>query len=89
MVAEEFPKKDLLTATTLLVPGYVESDEVEQIARFIASVNPDIPYSLLAFHPDFQMRDLPVTTRKSAEKCYTVAKQYMKRVHIGNQHLLW
>lgn len=89
MIAEEYEKKELLTATTLLVPGYVDSIEVEKIAEFISSMNSDIPYSLLAFHPDFKMIDMPITTRKYAEECYKVAQKYLKRVHLGNQHLLW
>jgi pyruvate formate lyase activating enzyme len=34
----------VLTATTLLVPWYVDEVEVEEIAEFIAGLNPDIPY---------------------------------------------
>jgi pyruvate formate lyase activating enzyme len=89
MINEEFKKKDLLTATTLLVPGYIDEEEVEKIARFISSVDRDIPYSLLAFHPDFKMMDMPVTTRRLAEGCYRVARKYLNRVNIGNKHLLW
>lgn len=89
MIAEEFEKKDLLTATTLLVPGYIDKKEVEKIAKFISSLNPDIPYSLLAFHPDFKMMDMPVTTRKLAEECYEVAKKCLNRVNMGNEYLLW
>jgi pyruvate formate lyase activating enzyme len=89
MVAEEFDKDDLLTATTLLIPGYIDKEEVKNIAKFISSLNPNIPYSLLAFHPDFKMLDMPFTSRKLAEECYTVAKRYLKRVHIGNKHLLF
>lgn len=89
MIAEEFEKKDFLTATTLLVPGYIDKEEVEKIAKFISSLNPNIPYSLLAFHPDFKMIDMPITTKKLAEECYGVAKKYLKRVNIGNKHLLW
>ncbi len=39
-----------LIASTLLIPGYVGVEEVERIACFIAGLDPDIPYSLLAFH---------------------------------------
>jgi len=88
MVAQEFKKKDLLTATTLLIPGYIDKEEIEKIAKFISNLNPDIPYSLLAFHPDFKMIDMPVTTRKQAEECYQAAKKYLNRVNIGNKHLL-
>jgi len=88
IIAEEFNKKDLLTATTLLIPGYIDKEEVEKIAGFISNIDNDIPYSLLAFHPDFKMIDMPITTRKQAEECYQVAKKYLKRVNIGNRHLL-
>jgi len=89
MIAEKFQKKNLLTATTLLVPGYIDTEEIEKIARYIADLNPDIPYSLLAFHPDYKMMDMPVTSRKHAMECYKTAKKYLNQVNIGNKHLLW
>ncbi|MHC1566430.1 MAG: radical SAM protein [Candidatus Syntropharchaeia archaeon] len=80
--------KEVLTATTLLVPNYVDSKEVEGIARFIAGIDPDIPYSLLVFHPDYRMSDLPITPSRQVKECYAVAKEYLNRVNIGNRHLL-
>ncbi len=79
----------LLFASTLLVPGYVDQEEVGQLARFIASLDPEIPYSLLAFYPSFQLKDLPVTSRVQAELCRDAAlKAGLKHVHLGNEHLL-
>jgi len=79
----------LLVAATLLVPGYVEADQVSKIAQFIARLDPDIPYALLAFHPDFEMIDLPATSRQQALECLAAARQAgLTRVRIGNQHLL-
>ena len=79
----------LVVASTLLVPGYVERDEVYQIAKFIASLNPDIPYALLGFYPHFYFRDLPVTSRRHAEECQEAALEAgAKKVRIGNLHLL-
>jgi len=46
-----------LSACTLLVPGYVNHEEVELIAKFISEINDEIPYSLLIFHGDYQMKD--------------------------------
>jgi pyruvate formate lyase activating enzyme len=92
MVAREFYEQrssiPLLTATTLLVPGYVDALEVEGIASFIADLNPEIPYSLLVFHPDFLMSDLPVTPKNQVKECYKTAKRHLKQVHIGNIGLL-
>lgn len=83
------PDPPLLVASTLLVPGYVDSEEVSQIAAFIASLDPDIPYSLLGFAPQFYMTDLPTTSRRHAREALEVAKaQGLNRVRIGNLHLL-
>ncbi len=92
MLYEEFwherPEIPIITATTLLVPGYIGPDEVEEIAKFIASIDPEIPYSLLVFHPDFMMLDLPITPRKIAYESLDRAKKYLKNVHLGNIFLL-
>lgn len=77
-----------LSACTLLIPSYVNHEEVEQIAKFISEINDDIPYSLLMFHPDYQMNDLPITSRKQANTCLDVAKKYLNRVNLGNKFLL-
>ncbi|HET9316358.1 MAG TPA: radical SAM protein, partial [Vicinamibacteria bacterium] len=43
---------------TLLIPGWNDSeDEVRDIARFLASVSPDIPWHVTAFHKDYKMTD--------------------------------
>jgi pyruvate formate lyase activating enzyme len=91
LIAEEFYEKSappILTATTLLVPFYVDDKEVENIASFIAGINPDIPYSLLVFHPDFYMRDMPITPREQVQRCYDAARRHLKNVNIGNKQLL-
>jgi pyruvate formate lyase activating enzyme len=90
MVGQHYTDSEvpILTATTLLVPYYVDAEEVDCIARFIASVHPEIPYSLLVFHPQFYMSDLPVTPKKQVFECFEKAKQHLKRVNIGNIHLL-
>lgn len=87
-VAATFRERDLLTATTLLVPHYVDAPEVEAIARFIAALDAEIPCSLLIFHPDFQMRDLPVTPRGQIDACLEAARGHLRRVNLGNAHLL-
>ncbi|MHA1993438.1 MAG: radical SAM protein [Candidatus Hodarchaeales archaeon] len=83
------PDYPLLSATTLLLPGYVDVDEVEGIARFLSSLDRSIPYSLLLFHPDSFLSDLPVTPRKQVNRCYEIAQKYLDNVHIGNKHLLY
>ncbi len=91
MIAEKFFDKreePVLTATTLLVPEYIDKGEIENIAEFIAELNPEIPYSLLVFHPSFYMSDMPITPRKQVDECYQAARKYLKKVNVGNIHLL-
>ena len=78
-----------LIASTLLVPGYVDAQEVVAIAAFIHALNPDIPYSLLAFHPSFEMMDLPCTSLAHAEAALDAAQRAgLTRLNLGNLHLL-
>jgi pyruvate formate lyase activating enzyme len=92
MIAERYyplrGELPVLTAATLLVPGYVEAAEVESIAGFIAELDPGIPYSLLSFHPAHMMPDLPVTPLRQAAECYSAARRHLDRVNVGNLHLL-
>ncbi len=87
--AAERPGSPLVVASTLLVPGYVEADEVGRIARFIAALDPAIPYALLAFAPNCLMPDLPTTSVAHAEAALAAARGAgLRNVHIGNRHLL-
>lgn len=80
---------DTLTATTLLVPYYIDAQEVDAIAGFIAGIDKNIPYSLLVFHPDYLLTDLPVTSRAQVGECVAAAREHLNRVNVGNMHLLW
>lgn len=85
----ERPEVPLLVVSTLLVPGYVDEVEIDGITRFLAELNPEIPYRLLAFHPDYLMKDLPPTSRKHALKALEIArKNGLRNVSIGNWWLL-
>jgi pyruvate formate lyase activating enzyme len=85
----ERPDPPLVIASTLLVPGYVDPQEVALIARFIANLHPNIPYALLAFAPHFRMRDLPRTSIRHAKAAEEAARAAgLINVRIGNRHLL-
>jgi pyruvate formate lyase activating enzyme len=48
---------------TLLIPGFNDShDELKRLTEFVASVSPDIPWHVTAFHADYKMDDTPSTT---------------------------
>jgi pyruvate formate lyase activating enzyme len=86
---DERPSPPPVVASTLLVPGYVDAEEVGRIARFIADLNPAIPYVLLGFAPRFLFTDLPRTSVRHAEQAEAAARAAgLQTVHVGNRHLL-
>jgi pyruvate formate lyase activating enzyme len=87
--SRERPALALVVASTLLVPGYVDPDQVGKIARFIAAIDRNIPYALLAFAPHFFMSDLPCTSASHARQAEAAARAAgLHNVRIANRHLL-
>ncbi len=82
------PEVPLISVSTLLIPGYIDVEEVENIAKFISSINPSIPYTLLAFYGCYMMKDLPRTSYSLAIKCKEIASKYLENITIGNISLL-
>jgi len=71
---------------TLIVPGFNDSDEeLTDIARFLVSVSPDIPWHVTAFHQDYKMQDRDNTSARTllhaAEIGYGEGLHY---VYAGN-----
>jgi hypothetical protein len=53
------------------------------------AVRQNIGGSLLAFHPQLFLHDLPVTSRQHAEQALAAARGAgLTRIHLGNRHLL-
>jgi len=71
-----------LIAESMLIPGFIEQDEIERIAKFIASINPAIPYRIDGFVP---FHDAP--WRSPSPKEVIRAAQTAKR-HLENVHYL-
>lgn len=85
---EKRKEPPVLIASTLLVPGYIDEYEIKNIVNFIYELNPSIPFSLLIFHPEYYMNDLPITPKEEVFKYYRIASEKLKRVKIGNIHLI-
>lgn len=71
---------------TLVVPTFNDSDdELKQIAEFLASVSPDIPWHVTAFHPDYKMTDPPATPVETLLRAYDIGKTAgLKFIYPGN-----
>ncbi|KXB02541.1 hypothetical protein AKJ44_00085 [candidate division MSBL1 archaeon SCGC-AAA261F17] len=86
---EERPEVPFARASTLLVPGYVDEEEIRGIASFIADIDPTIPYSLLAFHPLYYMSDMPRLREEEANKFLEICEEEgLERARLGNPWLI-
>jgi pyruvate formate lyase activating enzyme len=72
--------------TTLVVTGLNDSEgELTQIARFIADVDPDIPWHLSRFHPDYKYTDAHPTPVETLKKAFSIGKKEgLRYLYIGN-----
>jgi len=75
-----------LEIVTLTIPGFNDSDEeLRDIANFLVSVSPDIPWHVTAFHQDYKMTDPDPTPTETlirgAEIGYTAGLHF---VYAGN-----
>jgi pyruvate formate lyase activating enzyme len=71
---------------TLLIPGFNNSrDELERLTAFIASVSPDIPWHVTAFHKDYRMSDPENTTPEMLMDAAEIgARNGLRYVYAGN-----
>ncbi|OIP53494.1 MAG: AmmeMemoRadiSam system radical SAM enzyme [Helicobacteraceae bacterium CG2_30_36_10] len=72
--------------TTLLIQGKNDSnEEIRSIARFIAELDPCIPWHLSAFHPMYKMLDVERTPESTLLRAYKIGQQEgLKYLYIGN-----
>ncbi len=75
-----------LEVVTLLVPNFNDSDgEIRDIARFLASVSPDIPWHVTAFHPDYRMTDRGGTPARTVLGAAEIGRtEGLRYVYAGN-----
>jgi len=71
---------------TLVVPGHNDStEELRDIARFLVSVSPDLPWHVTAFHPDYRMGDRePTSVRALLRAAEIGAAEGLHFVYAGN-----
>jgi pyruvate formate lyase activating enzyme len=75
-----------LEIVTLVIPGFNDSDaELSEIARFIASVSPDIPWHVTAFHKDYKMTGPANTDVRTLLRAAEIgAREGLRFVYAGN-----
>jgi pyruvate formate lyase activating enzyme len=75
-----------LEVVTLVVPGFNDSDqELRQMAEFLVSVSPDIPWHVTAFHPDYRMTDPAPTAAAGLIHAAEIGQEAgLRYVYAGN-----
>jgi len=58
--------------------------EFEQIAKFIARIDKNIPWHISRFFPMYQMDDKEKTSLGTLKKAEKIGKKYLNNVYLGN-----
>ena len=83
---KRFNKKRIhVEITTLIIPGENDSErDLKDIAKFIASIDKNIPWHISRFFPMYKMKDKEITSKEILKKAYKIGKKYLNDVHLGN-----
>jgi len=76
-----------LEVTTLLIPGANDTDdELDRLSAWLVrELGPDVPLHFSAFHPDFQMRDVPATPPATLKRARDIAvANGVRHCYTGN-----
>jgi len=75
----------VLEVLSLFIPGWVETDQLEEIARILVEVDSQIPYTILAFFPEYQLKEVPSPSFEQMVEAYTRVKETgLNQVRLGN-----
>jgi len=72
---------------TLLVPGFNDDPaEIRDLTSFLASVSPDMPWHVTAFHADYKMADTRDATPDDLRRAAAIGReQGLRFVYAGNK----
>ena len=75
----------VLEVLSLYIPGVVEADDLENIARLLATVDPNIHFTILAFFPEYRMKNYSHPTVWQMVDAYQKAGVAgLKNIRLGN-----
>ena len=75
-----------LEVTTLLIPGLNDSPkELKGLAKFLADLDPDIPWHISRFHPTYHLTNVSPTPPESIHRAKDIGyEEGLKYVYSGN-----
>ncbi len=75
----------ILEILTVYIPDLVEIEQFEKIAQLIVEIDENIPFHILAFFPQYKLKDFrPPTLTEILDTYKAVKKLGLKKVRIGN-----
>ena len=83
--AQMLERDFVLEVLSLYIPGVVESDDLENIARLLAAADCEIPFTILAFFPEYKMKNhRPPNVRQMVEAYQKSKTAGLKNIRLGN-----
>ena len=73
-----------LEVTTLVVPQGETPEALEQAARWLASIDPQIPYHVTQYHPAYRWMGVPSLPNRTVRRVAETARGYLDHVFTGN-----
>ncbi|MBD3253305.1 AmmeMemoRadiSam system radical SAM enzyme [Candidatus Pacearchaeota archaeon] len=71
--------------TTLVIPGLNDKKEdFEFIAKFLVSLDKNIPWHISRFFPMYKMTKSRITPEETLEEAEKIGKKYLNYVYLGN-----
>ena len=74
----------VLEICTLYIPNWVESDQIGKIARIIANIDDRIPFTILAYFPEYKLHERTPTLSEMISAYYEAVNAGLKNVKLGN-----
>ena len=75
----------VLEVLSLYIPTLVETPQLKKIARLIFDLNPDIPFTILGFFPEYQMKRYKIPKVSDMVEAYNEVKAIgLRNVKLGN-----
>ncbi|MDR2557932.1 MAG: AmmeMemoRadiSam system radical SAM enzyme [Oscillospiraceae bacterium] len=74
-----------IEVTTLVIPGENDTEEeITAIAKWLASVNKNIPYHISRFFPNYKYTNVPASDVAEIYEFAKIARKYLNYVYTGN-----
>lgn len=73
-------------ASSVFIPGYIDLEEIEKVSKFIADIDPAIPYHIIGFIPFVEV-PWRAPTLQEIEEAVRIAQKYLERVTFSLPNL--